>query len=311
MGIIRTIYNRTVNIDKPARVLCFPYNGHFDLSLLETGHDFYFVRNVSVNKWPAFHKHDSLHFHVIEESQVHEGFDVILFNDRQVQKPLIDRYAYELHAPSIIVDHKPLSMNPYLIKSLYKSQPFTSIQCYQNDSDIPKILYALNPTEYNNSKNKDIDVLFTNTPRPDKVSVVQQILSKYPIMFVGNKIKEVPQLEPEQTETYEDYKKLFARAKVFIHLPSHAGISHELILALNHGCWVLGLSDIITDADIMKHPRYISATLDLTGHIKQLLSKSPPPADLLYTSNYNQYIKSWTDLIAEHQKKVYHHENSN
>ena len=281
------------------------------MSLLDTGHDFYFVRNVAVNKWPAFNKHESSNFNVIDEEQVHMGFDVVLFNDRQVQKPLIERYAYELQIPTIIVDHKPLSMNPYLIKSLYNLQPFTSIQCYKSDNDITKILYAVNPIEYNDSVDKDIDVLFTNTPKPDKVSTVQHILSQYPMTFIGNKIKEVPNLKPEQAETYEEYKRLFARAKIFIHLPTNIGISSELIWALNHGCWVLGLADTHTDATIMKHPRYISATLDLTSHIKQLLTKSPPPADLLYTNNYSQYIKSWTNLITEHQKKVYHHENSN
>ena len=218
-----------MNTDKPAKVLCFPYNGHFDMSLLDTGHDFYFVRNAAVNRWPAFKEHDNPNFHVIDESQVYNGFDVILFHDRQVQKPLIDRYAYELHIPTIIVDHNPLSMNSYLAKSLYQSQPFTSVQCYQSDEDNLKILYVMNPQDYEDEPTKDIDVLFTNTPVPAKVGVVHQVLNQYPMKFVGNPLQEVPNLQPEQMETYQEYKKLFARAKIFIHLTSHAGIYYELI----------------------------------------------------------------------------------
>ena len=102
MGLVNNIYNRAVNINRPARVLCFPYNGNFDISLLDTGHDFYFVRNMSTNQWPGFNQNDKPNFHIINEDQVGLGFDVVLFNDRQAQKPIIDKYVYSLQIPSII-----------------------------------------------------------------------------------------------------------------------------------------------------------------------------------------------------------------
>lgn len=311
MGIVSTIYNRTVNTDKPAKVLCFPHNGHFDMSLLDTGHDFYFVRNSSACMWPRFEKHGAPNFHIIDDTQIHQGFDVVIFNSRQNQKALIDRYAYELQIPSIVVDHIPVNLNPYLTKQLYNSQPFTSIQCYEGKTDIRQILYTVAPNDYTNATVKDIDVLFTNTITRDKVSIVQTILGQYPVEFFGNPFAEAPNLKPKSTDTYQDYKNLFARAKIFIHLPSHLGFSHELIWALNYGCWILGLSDASVTQDIKNHPLYISATADLASSIKQLLSKSPPSAPLLYNNDYNQYIKEWKDLISEHQKRVYHHENNN
>jgi len=309
LGVINNIYNRSIKTDTPANVLVFPYNGHFDLSLLGTGHNFHFLRDASIYTWPGFNIDKASNLSVVGTEDIDNlTLDVVMFNHRVLHKDHINQYSHTLHIPTIIVDHEPITHNNYMRNKLLESQKHTAVSCTE---DIQKLHNNSHHIPYTMRSDpsfvpKDIDVLLSGSFRPEFTSVVKQILASHPMVFVGHN----PTLNSAIVDTYEDYKALFHRCKVFIHMPTNNHISYELIWALQNNCWVLGLSDENTDSTFKQNPRYISCNLDdLKEQIEQVIDKTPSVGDSLYNLDYSTYINQWKNLITECKNRTFNYEN--
>ncbi len=314
-----SIINQLVYNSKPQpeklNILSLFYNGVFDISLLDTGHNFYGAIDTSAYPFPAIKQHQAPNLFVLQNINQARNIplDLILFNSRERHEQFF-QLCRSLHVPGLIVDHNHINTNNYFIK---KHLEQFRIPCVSTSDSTKQqfggdnIFYHIE--DYCGEFEKDIDILIVGSFPETVYPLLINIKNKFPTLkLVGNN----PKLQfSEHVETYNDYRNLFKRSKLFVNLLNLVGqtnIPHELFWALKSKCPIISLETLSYTEILNKDNSIVISDIEnLIPSIYTLSSNKKKYGELVnHTTDLNKFnnpnfIEDW-DTIFKKYSGVYY-----
>lgn len=307
MSIINQLIYSSVKQPEKLNILSFFYDGKFDVELLKTGHNFYGVLDSTMYPWPGYRNADYPNLKLLPNiNDIRNiNFDLILFNSRQKHEQFFP-LTKSLHVNGLIVDHDYIPTSSFFIKKHLEQFKLPSI----STSDTVKNQFKNNTNIfYNIDQNigefdKDIDILIVGKFNESHFQWLGQLKQKFPNLKLVGHNPTVP--FSETVETYQDYKNLFRRTRIFVNLPMQQNLSHELLWALQSNCAIISTS-IPVYSEILNKDNCINITdvKDIETQINNLLHN---PKRLKEATEYtvdlskfhNNFIEDWTNTFKQY-----------
>ena len=91
-------------------IITFPGDTHYDISLCETGHDFWALLIPGSKEWDAYYPIPN-NYHVLPTNNgqatlpLHVEFDLIIAHDRGPQYDVADHLSHQYRLPTVLVEH--------------------------------------------------------------------------------------------------------------------------------------------------------------------------------------------------------------
>lgn len=298
---IRNLIKKTLKSKGPLNILSFFYDGKFDIELLTTGHNFYGFKGHSAYQWQNY-KTDYSNLHLLDQPLYHlNSFDFAVINQRDRQRQFLN-ICQSLHLPVLLIDHDFSRDNAY--QRHQKKLPFDSVSTnkfVQKQFDNELINYAINQNE--GQYLKDIDVLMCGNFSQNDFGLIQQIKTHIPnSKIIGNNLP-----FSEEISTYEDYKALFPRAKVYINLASQENIPYELLWAQRYNCFTI--SNEIPPYELLKESnlfKVVSSLEEIINLTKMYINK-PQIKTTLDLSQHNDvtFQEQWNKKFEQFRNRIY------
>ncbi len=237
--------------------------------------------------------------------------DMIIFNNREAHHQFFG-LSKSLHLPCLVIDHDISQHNDFILNQIRAQTPFQSISC---SSPVQKQYHSLENINYGIEQiygeyDKDIDILICGTFSDQDLFIINTLKKQFPTLRVFG---QNPKLSySEVADTYEDYKNLFKRAKVFLNLSVQSNISYEMLLALNSKCAIITNNfpvyrDLLNkdNAIILDNIEQVIPAIQNLINNKQAYQKyTSYKVDL---SGYNsiEFIEKWKTVLESYRYKVY------
>jgi len=314
MSIISNLVRKATKKDGKLNILTFFYDGKFDVELLQTGHDFYGCLDMSAYQWPGFMKAEYKNLHIFRDlNEVHHvDIDLVIFNSRHAHNQFF-QICRQLHAPGLIIDHDQNNQNAFFREKNKQLTPFPHIstseyvqQQYESDTCIN---YGIVPKNWESEK--DIDILCTVSLQHD-MGLINLIKQNFPsAVFIGHH----PNLPyAGQVETFEDYKGLFRRARLFVNTAPQADINYDILYALNNSVPIVTYGWPIYQGLLEQNLNCIQVTTqeEIISKIKELsfdkaLYNKISNFKTNLHSKFSQpmFINRWREELSKHASRVY------
>jgi len=249
MSLIRSLVRKSQDHEK-ANVLCFFYDGFFDLELAKTGHNFYGVYESSIYRWDYLFNLKPDNINLVSNSEITSiDYDLILFSHRIKHQKYIKNHQVGLQLPSIVIDHEPYKENTYQLFNIANSPNIINVAI--NDGIYNKKLhkYRIPAVEQTyQDYEKDIDIIISGYFNERTPDLVNRVLKKYPnSVLIEKAIGE-----------YNNAEEIFQRAKIYLNVTSRNSVSTELLYAIKNNCNILishkeATSSLIDDFCVIKN----------------------------------------------------------
>lgn len=313
MSIISNLIRKTKKKTGPLNILTFFYDGKFDIELLQTGHEFYGYLQQSAYQWPGYKNAMYRNLHILQEDNEFNNidFDLVLFNSRHAHHQFFP-IAKQLHLPALIIDHDVNLQNAFMRSKNKQFTPFPHI----STSEVVKAQYeAENYINYGIDKKnwayeKDIDILCTVSNQHD-LSLVMEIKRQFPSsVFIGHN-PNVP--FAGLVETYEDYKNLFKRSRVFVNISPQLNLNYDILFALNNSVPIITqknkvydglLEEGINSIQVGSQEELISKIKELSFN-KALYNKISNFSTNLDGFSQDNFLTRWNDVFTQNASRIY------
>lgn len=320
MTIVRNCVRKTVKKDGPAKILCFFWDGSFDMQLTRTGHEFYGIPTSTALRWDSILPQEDFHQNMTllpaTFSQLKHGFefDFILCNERIKQYDMVSKFSNALHLPIVIVDHSaPLQQltdsDIHVLKQTRKAMKFVS--CNQHCMDtwggdvlIKECVNPIEPVE-----ERTIDVLLAGKFVEQEYGIIQMATGEFDnVTIMGH--------NPGLSEEFKDWDELaeaFASSKIFINLATNMAISRNLRLAMEAGCAIITNKTQTIESVLGKDDAlFVKNAEDIPPAIKRLLSNTKEREELSEAAkkaakqfSIEPFVEGWNQLIEEVRSEIY------
>jgi hypothetical protein len=313
MSIISNLIRKTIKQDDKLNILTFFYDGKFDIELLNTGHEFYGCLENSAWQWPGFTKAEYKNLHVLANiNEIHNiDLDLILFNSRHAHNQFFS-LCRQLHVPALIIDHDQNQQNVYFRAKNKQMTPFPHISTSDyvggqyDASDV--INYGVVSKSWESEK--DIDILCTVSMQHD-VNLVNTIKQTFPSTTVIGHHPNLPYAG--LVDTYEDYKNLFRRARLFVNLAPQTNINYDVLFALNNSLPVItygwpvyqGLLEQNLNSIQVTSPEELISKIKELSFDKALYNKISNFKTNLSKFSQPMFVKRWDEELRKHASRVY------
>ncbi len=313
MSVISNLVRKATNKEEKLNILSFFYDGKFDIELLKTGHHFYGILESSAYQWPGFMKAEYKNLHIFRDlNEVHHvDIDLVIFNSRHAHNQFF-QICRQLHAPGLIIDHDQNNQNAFFREKNKQLTPFPHISTSKYvSSQYDCGLYISNGVEPKNwEMDKDIDILCTASLQHDH-NLINNIRQNFPTaVFIGHN----PNLPfVGQVETYDNYKELFKRCRVFVNISPQMNINHEVLFALNNKVPIITpkmaiynglLQDKVNCLEVTSPDDIISKIKELSFD-KALYNKISNFTTDLSDFSETVFIDRWKEELSKHASRVY------
>lgn len=313
MSIISNLIRKSIKKDPPFNILSFFYDGKFDVELLKTGHQFYGCVENSAYQWPGYDeaRYENLHIlpHLAHANTV--DIDFVIFNHRMVHGQFFD-ICRQLHAPGLIIDHDLNTQNSFQLAKNKQATPFMSVSCSevvqkQYDS-VKNIYYGLEDNVVQSVK--DIDILICGSFTEQDSFIINAIKQKFPTLVVVGHNQKLPYSITVQN--FEEYKRLFQRANIFINLTAQMNINYDILFALKNRVPVVS-NHIATYGDLLNNNN-----ASIANSIENII---PQVSNLVYNKqayqnianyqtdldkfNINTFVTEWNNVFLDMANKVF------
>lgn len=313
MSVISNLIRKSIKHSGPLNILTFFYDGRFDIEILKTGHNFYGLMNHSY-PWPGFYDANEHNLHLIQtvEETKNLDLDLILFNNRASNQQFFHLCRF-LHLPAIIVDHDVSKHNTFFLDQIQQQFPVeavsTSPVVQKQFKHSININYGIE--QKRGEYEKDIDILISGNFADQDLFILNTIKQQFPTLkLVGHN----PNVAySEMVDTFEDYKNLFKRTKIFINLAIQGNLSYELLWCLQYKCIPItcqtpAYSQLLVDNEncilVNGLEQIISAVRNLSRN-KEVFNKLVNHKTDLSQFNQETFIKTWSDLLEGYRYKTY------
>lgn len=235
---VSNMVDRTYPSSRPANVLYFPYGERFDVNLTKTGHNF-FLASSNTKKPIIADREDIPNIQYVTD--VYSGsYDVIFAHDLLSDE--IIRLSITTCCPILLYRHQ--TQDVVLYHDIKKSQQ--------------TIAYGVGPSaEYE----RTIDVLSYGSTEVYNPNIVDRLSNEINYTYVES--KEI---------FYDDYKKLFASAKVYLNFD---GFNYHLLEAMSAGCQIVTLPFDGSDTLLGHNALYVDSLSTVKSAIKHQLAAPP------------------------------------
>lgn len=312
MSIISNLIRKSKQIDGPLNILSFFYDGKFDIELLGTGHHFYGLLDHSAYQWPGFQNAMYSNLHILESPNDIGSidFDLILFNNRHVHHQFFG-LCRQLHVPCLIVDHDMNNQNAFnrtKNKQFIRFPHVSTSQLVKSQYESDEVInYGIDVKNWEHDK--EIDILCTISLQHD-IGFCNEIKKQFPsAIFIGHN-PNVPYAG--LVETYEDYKNLFKRTKLFVNLSPQLNLNHDLLFALNNKVPIITMDlpiydGILTEDNSIKvnHPDEIFSKIKQLAFDKALYNKISNFTTDLSQFSKAEFLSKWNEVLVKHASRVY------
>jgi hypothetical protein len=313
MSTISNLVRKATKQNGKLNILTFFYDGKFDVELLQTGHEFYGCLEHSAWQWPGYTNAQYKNLHVLRDiSEINNvDVDLVIFNSRERQNQFFG-ICRQLHAPGLIIDHDTNHQNAFFRAKNKQFTPFPNISTsehvqQQYGSDIC-INYRVVPKAWESQK--DIDILCTVSLQHD-MGLINTIKQNFPsAVFIGHH----PNLPyAAQVETFEDYKGLFRRARLFVNIAPQEDINHDILYALNNSVPIVtyerpvykGLLEQNVNAIQVSSPEEIISKIKELSFDKSLYNKISNYKTNLTKFDQSIFLRRWREELGKHASRVY------
>jgi hypothetical protein len=313
MSIISNLIRKSVKKEGPLNILSFWYDGRFDIELLKTGHNFYGSIDASTYPWPAFDSAKYPNLHILDNiNEVNNlDLDLVIFNHREAHSKFYN-IPRMLHVPAFIIDHDFDVNNQYILKRIKAETPYPSVstsQFVQRQYDSKhNINYGVERKtgEYD----KDIDILISGNFPDNELMFINSLKSRFPTLKLIGRNEKVPY--SEAVETFEDYRNLFKRARLFINLSIQRNTQYEILWALYHKCCIISNISPVYEGLLNENNCIHVSSLDEVQRAiqnlvnnKAMFNKMASHDTNLSQFNNDDFIKGWNDIFESYRYKAY------
>ncbi len=314
MSIISNLIRKATKKEGKLNILTFFYDGKFDIELLQTGHEFYGCLEMSAYQWPGYVRAEYKNLHVLRDlNEIHNiEVDLVIFNNRSNHNQFFP-ICRQLHAPGLIIDHDLNNQNAFFRSKNKQYTPYPHISTseyvqkqYESDTCIN---YGVVPKNW--ESDKDIDILCMASLQHD-AGLLNLIKQNFPsAVFIGHH-PHLPYVG--QVETFEDYKGLFRRARLFVNISPQTDINHDILYALNNGVPIItyglpiyqGLLEQNRNCIQISSPEEIISKIKELSFDKALYNKiSNSKTNLHDKFSQSIFIERWKEELSKHASRVY------
>jgi hypothetical protein len=314
MSIISNLIRKAVKKDGPLNILTFFYDGRFDIELLKTGHHFYGCLQHSAFPWPGFERAEYKNLHILNDiaEANNIGLDLVLFNSRMAHQQFF-QFAKSLHLPSLIIDHDFNQHNSFILEQIKAQTSLPSISCLdeiKNQFNSQETIYYGIEKKIGEYE-KDIDILMCGNFAEGDIFAVHNLKMRFPTLKLVGQNPTIPY--SELVSTYEDYKNLFKRTKVFLNLLAQPNISYEILWALQYKAAIVssdlpqykGLLENKVNALLVNKAEQVHTVIQNIVHDKKLYEKLTTHQTDLSKFDDESFVNKWNNRLETFRYQTY------
>jgi len=285
---------------KDATAFCCFYDGIFDSQLAETGLNLIGCQNMSLSAFSD--KYISKKITIIEESDIlNYDYDFILFNDIIGHEKHIAKFPKMLHLPGLVINHQDFQQTNYHLKQ----------RLLEGNIDIIFTKEVKYGTEELAGVEKDIPILIDGSFKEQDHNLLSTIKTIVPeLTIIGDNPKLKFSITPK---SYEEYRRYFARCRVYINFPKNMGISQQSLWAMSNGAAIISLKTpslqkLITPKRGVLYDN-LNYLINELKNYKQIEKRISTDKDVINEEySMSKFVNSWRQITEKYRDRVFKYE---